>query len=67
MTIDQIEKWLNENKLTYPFKLNNHTTILNDSFIESHLTILKNNPKKRVYLSYYERLQQIIHMNNGNK
>jgi len=50
MTLQQIETYFTENKLTYPFKLNNHTTILNDKFIAGHLEVLKANTGKRIYL-----------------
>ena len=63
MTLQQIETYFAENKLTYPFKLNNYTTILNDKFIFGHLEVLKANTGKRIYLPYYERLVKIIEIN----
>ena len=63
MTLQQIETYFTENKLTYPFKLNNHTIILNDKFIYGHLEVLKANSGNKTYLPYYERLVKIIEIN----
>lgn len=59
--LKELERFFNAVPLpTPPVKLNQCTKIIDISkFIESHLAIVKANNGKRVYLPYFERLQEL--------
>jgi len=65
MTLDDLEQYFKGRLLPESFQLNSHTKITNCAkFVENHIAILRANPKKILYLPYYERLEQFKNMLN---
>jgi len=58
MTLDDLEQYFKERELPETFQLNSYTKITNCAkFVDNHIAILRANPKKTLYLPYYERLE----------
>jgi hypothetical protein len=67
MTLTEIETFYLANKSTLPKTLRiSECEVVNDTHhcIELLINILKNNPKNRRFLSYYEKLLKIISLIN---
>jgi hypothetical protein len=67
MTIQEIEAYYLDHKSTLPKTLRiSQCEVVNDTrhCIELLINILKNNPKNRRFLSYYEKLLKIISLIN---
>lgn len=65
MTLDELEQYFKERELPETFHLNSYTNIVNcRKFVDNHIAILKANPKKIIYLPYWERLVKFKNMLN---
>ena len=63
--LDNLEQYFKEHDLPETFQLNSHTKIISSrKFVDNHIAILRANPKKILYLPYYERLELFKNMLN---
>lgn len=63
MKLSELEIEINKIKDFKDLTINGGVIKDTKKFIDSHLSILKSNPKKRLFLPYYERLLE-FYLNN---
>jgi hypothetical protein len=57
ISLIQIEKYFKKNPVSTDYQPDNFARILDHKkFVESHISVLKGNPKKPYFMPYYERL-----------